>query len=669
MTATPDNSGPPAAATERFRTALSALERAPEFSKIQHVARVLDSARRLLREDGGAAAVFEDIARVETGGLFLGTDWAHPERLLPALTPWTLASEDGGLVALELLSDLRLLAVAEGSLTIPGIGAEAARDHLTQVLALNLDYVFRRETEASRHRQATFLAISNALVFVAEAVGMDLLLAKLVGEVWRLLRQRPVRIDRIRHMIAQLRVVYANPDSNHRVVAGAESLISALSGPTPSCRADPGTEAYEGLLATMDLSSLQQEASTFARTMHDTGLVSEYHATFLRHLHAHHQELVPQALGLSSTGIDGYLSYRSLVLELIDRAVFPETCRSVYRLACLLERGGLYNPAIAPSLWRQAKLRLHEDTRREIAAAFGEERSPEVFLLAGVICVLGLPLGIGQGNNPTCQSARAISLWAYSDPDYLLQLVVWAARDREIVMHFEGEAISSKNLPAGIAKVVDPDLDALSLVLVPHLDRIYAEMGRLAFEPGKDPHERVNPEFHGWRVARGFGIAVDVTTGLLDHYPEFIRSFYGHYHPFYNGGRPVVHPQPAGIAVTDSSARFIGWHAITVLRCALDQSGIMRVYFYNPNNDSGQDWGNGVEVSTEGAGEFHGESSLPFDQFTSRLYLFHFDPFEQGEPQNVPAEEVERVIAWGTGSWAANKTGNAPADVASDGVS
>ena len=46
--------------------------------------------------------------------------------------------------------------------------------------------------------------------------------------------------------------------------------------------------------------------------------------------------------------------------------------------------------------------------------------------------------------------------------------------------------------------------------------------------------------------------------------------------------------------MTDSSARFVGWHAITILRAALDPEGTMRVYFFNPNNDSGQDWGGTV---------------------------------------------------------------------------
>jgi hypothetical protein len=115
-----------------------------------------------------------------------------------------------------------------------------------------------------------------------------------------------------------------------------------------------------------------------------------------------------------------------------------------------------------------------------------------------------------------------------------------------------------------------------------------------------------------------------------------------------------VHPQPAGLAVTDSAARYIGWHAITILRAGRDPKDVMRVYFYNPNNDSRQDWGDGVVVSTAGNGERFGEGSLPFEQFASRLYIYHHDPFEHGDPQRVPTEDVDQVIgyihrSWGTG--------------------
>jgi hypothetical protein len=276
--------------------------------------------------------------------------------------------------------------------------------------------------------------------------------------------------------------------------------------------------------------------------------------------------------------------------------------------------------------------------------------------------MLGQPLGVGQGNNPTCQAARALSMWAYNDPDYLLQMVTWAARDNEIVMQFEGAPVSSSESLGGVASELTLDLDPVSLVVVRHLDRIYAQMGRMCIGREGDPHKWVNPEFHGWASGRGFNINVDVATGKLMDLDGFLRHFYASYHPYYNGNQPLVHPQPVGVAVTDSAARFIGWHAITILRVTLDPDDVMRVYFFNPNNDSGQHWGGDVEVSTAGKGERFGEASLPFEQFASRLYIFHFDPLERGEPANVGEDELQRVIDRVHSSWGSDRL---PADAES----
>ena len=129
----------------------------------------------------------------------------------------------------------------------------------------------------------------------------------------------------------------------------------------------------------------------------------------------------------------------------------------------------------------------------------------------------------------------------------------------------------------------------------------------------------------------------------------------------YNGNQPLIHPQPAGIAVTDSTAQFVGWHAITLVRVALDQDNVMRVYFFNPNNDSGQNWGNGVVVSTQGHGERFGEASLPFPQLVSRLYIFHDDPVEESSHLPVPLEEINAVKEMAQSSWAAERTPTAGA--------
>jgi hypothetical protein len=165
----------------------------------------------------------------------------------------------------------------------------------------------------------------------------------------------------------------------------------------------------------------------------------------------------------------------------------------------------------------------------------------------------------------------------------------------------------------------------------------------------------VNPEFHGWWVGRGFAIVVDVATGNLVDFDGFARRFYACYHPLFNGNNPVIHSQPAGVAVTDSMAHFVGWHAISIERVGFDPEGVMRVYFFNPNNDSTQDWGNGVVVSTEGAGEYYGESSLPFEEFVSRLYIFHFDPRDEARDVDVPEDAIARIRAMAVGSWAAGR--------------
>ncbi|MDX1459374.1 MAG: hypothetical protein R3276_17405, partial [Marinobacter sp.] len=340
-----------------------------------------------------------------------------------------------------------------------------------------------------------------------------------------------------------------------------------------------------------------------------------------------------------------------LVNELVREGVYPETAQGLYGLALMLERGILYQPPLAPALWRQARLSICPEARNRIQLAYGYQPQPKAWLIQGVLNMLGQPLGVGQGNNPTCQSARALSMWAYNDPDYLLQMVAWAARDNEIIMHFEGQPVSSAVSQGGVASEVTLDLDPVSLVVVPHLDRIYAEMGRMCMDREGDPHQWVNPEFHGWSAGRGFRINVDVATGQLDDLETFLRYFYASYHPYYNGNQPLIHPQPAGVAVTDSAARFIGWHAITILRVTLDPDDIMRVYFFNPNNDSGQNWGDEVVVSTAGKGERFGEASLPFEQFASRLYIFHFDPLERGEPAEVGEDELERVIGRVHRSW------------------
>ncbi|MDZ7852362.1 MAG: hypothetical protein U5L98_06855 [Halomonas sp.] len=642
---------------EKLDEAIALLAEAPELAKPGQLARVFDTAQGVMLQEGGCEAVEQRAQILEQAGVFRGSDWATPQYLVPSLTTHALKSADSNVVVIESISELRILAVAKGEYLHPLLSEEQAHHYLTQVMALNLWLLFGAPTEAERETQGALAQIPRHLFHhLAERIGYEHVIDRLIDEIWRILQQRPIQVDTIKQMITQIAICQANPEidlgtSGH----GADRLVSSLYGPTHACREDPGIDTYRERLSSMDSGALQYEATGFARAMHDTSLVSPYHAVLLRYLLDHGDHLLAEALGLSSTGRDCLLCYRELVHALIRGAVYPTTPQAVYGLALMLERGILYQPPVAPAMWRQLGLRLSDWSEARLNMAYGDSASPRARLLEGVLCMLGLPLGVGQGNNPTCQSARALSMWAYNDPDYLLQMVTWAARDDEIIMHFEGQPISSMESSGGVAQSLPMDLDPVSLIVVPHLDRIYAEMGRRCIEREGDPHRWVNPEFHGWWSGRGFRINVDVATGQLHELDDFLRHFYASYHPYYNGNQPLIHPQPAGIAVTDSVARFIGWHAITMLRVTLDPSDTMRIYFYNPNNDSGQDWGDGIEVSTAGHGERFGESSLPFEQFASRLYIFHYDPLERGELARITQEELDRVTGYIQRSWGADR--------------
>jgi len=645
------------ASGELVKTLDAAISRLAERNAIEGVStvfEVIDAAQPLMFSPEGLEALYERVPAIEAAGFFGGSDWDYPQTLVPSLAARTIRHGEAAATMVESLSQIRLLAVTKGDYIHPSISAEHAHHFLNQALALNLDLVVSNLQESDRLRPNRLgYAVQNLYHYLIRHLGYENLLEHLVGEVWRILTQRPVQVDGVKQMVTQIAVCLEKPDAlGGDVGDDALQLINAVFSPTEGCREDPGFDVYTERLAEMDDATLLREAIAYAQAMHNTGLVSAYMPVFIRYLRGRWNALIPTALGLSNTGADAFHCYPALIHTLIDDALFPETSQCAYGLAMMLERGILYSPPVAPSLWRQIRLSLCDIAAEKIVAVFGSSRSPECFLLADVLNVLGRPLGVGQGNYPTCQSTRALSMWAYNMPAELLRILAWAARDDEIVMRFEGDSISSRELGAGLATEPPVDVDAVSLLTVPHLDRIYFEMGRRSIGRGEDPHKWVNSAFHGDHVGHGFRIAVDVFTGGLKDFEGFIRDFYAAYHPFYNGNIPVINPQPAGIAVTDSATRFLGWHAITIQRLSLDADKAMRVYFFNPNNDSGQNWGQGIVTSTQGHGELYGEASLPVAEFASRLYVFHYDPIEKGEPGDIPADEVNRAMQLAKGSWA-----------------
>ncbi|ASN05004.1 hypothetical protein [Virgibacillus necropolis] len=637
---------------ERFSKSFRSLEEAKSFAKKLHRGNLLQQANRLLNTQEGMDHLYHCANEFDDAGLFLNTPWDNPSKLQPKLVAETLKSKTPD-ATMEILSELRMLAIAKGNCRSQQVTAKEASHFLNEVMASNVDLLFPDETEASRMEVGDELKRAKLLVqFLANHLSLKTILHSLLEEIERLAVQRPIMVNHIIDLISA-----AKKSGYSEVSQGDQEKLKkyddAITGPTLLSRQVSNRLGYEEIIKEKDPEVQKREAEGFGSSMKQTGLVCPIHAELLRHLSQSHPELIATALALNSEGKANLNVNMTLVQKIIEIAIYPATSQSIYGLARFLERGVLSVPSVAPVLRRLMVLPIHFDVSKKLKR---KDVTANGVLIAGVISALGQPLGIGQGLNPTCQSARGISLWAQHAPTYLLELVEGAARDRGIVIGLEGLPLYSSLLSGGLAPNLNTELDPVSLILVPHLDRIYSEMMTRMLYRGEDGHKWVNPAFYGHWVLQGFTAVTDSYTRIVSNYEGFVRCFYATHHPDYNGGHELIYPNPVGIFVTNVHAHFLGLHAISIQRIKKDPRGKWRIYFYNPNNDGGQDWGQNIHCSITGNGEEEGESSLPFSQFTARLYAFHYNPLKLGQTQAVPRETLAKVEKLAQESWGRNYT-------------
>ncbi|MFC7322576.1 hypothetical protein [Halobacillus campisalis] len=642
---------------EAFDEALDQLEGAYSFAKSMYQSEVLQTAAKLMGEPDGFSILYEKAERFEQAGLFQDGPWEDPSKLQANLVKGSLRS--GGMTTIsELLSEVRMVAIAEGKYDREGVSKEQAHSFLNEVMALNVDILFPEETEAARieGKGKDKDRMENLFQFLSDKLSLASISSQLVKEIDELVAQRPIMVKRTVKMVKHAeQLLETEIDAVDR--EAIQKYLDAINGRTALCdRCD--VKEYRDQLKHLDEAELKKEARTFSQSMHETGLVAPYHIVLVRYLNKHHPKLLSEALALSNKGQANLEEHLSFVQNLITVGIHLPLKQSLYGLTLLLDRGVLSSNPVIPGIRRIIELDIQPTTRKSLLNLVNgnEGITANNILVAGTISVLGQPLGIGQGMNPTCQTARGISLWSLHAPGHLLDLIARAARDEDIDITFEGQTIHSKDLREGLVDDLHVELDPVSLILVPHLDRIYSELVRRSNFRGEDVHKWVNPVYYGNWVPRGFSSVIDPLSGAVSDYRGFVRLFYATHHPDYNEGYELIYPNPVGIFITDSFGGFLGLHAVSIQRVAQHQNGDVRIYFYNPNNDSSQDWGQGIQPSVTGFNEIHGESSLPFHQFVARLYAFHYNQYEQGDAYAVDEQLVEKVETLAKESWGSQYT-------------
>ncbi|HWK23134.1 MAG TPA: hypothetical protein VNS08_08900 [Ureibacillus sp.] len=594
-----------------FQKAFQQLLQAPLFSKTLFQDTVLNEALTLLQEPNGLDKLYYYAPLFDEAGLFLDKPWEDVRKLNPTLVRGTLHA--GGIAAVaESLSDLRILAIARGDYVHPQMSSDEATEFLTKVLALNIDLLIMKETEENRVKKLyKDEQASELLHFISEHCFSSRVFENLYQEVSNLAVQRPIVTNKIIKLIASAKKLAGGLKETSFKLQDYEKAVYS-----PSILATGPLESYEQKLKNCNDLTLAEEAKQLRETMVSTGLVSPYHVVFLHYLNNEKSYLLKEILAVDEIAQKNLQMNLILISSLISTSVTIKTKRSIYGLLRLLQRE-IFTPELIKELEELVKspiLEKHEHCLSSVHQLTNKE-ALHALLISETINLLGTPLGIGQGFNPTCQSTRALSYWAQKEPVLFLKMLNHFLRTDSVTFTFEGREISTKTLlPIPLEDTIN--IDAISLLLVPHLDAIYFELLKLADGRGQDAHKWINPAFHLSGVWDGFS---DVYTDL-----QFQTNFCRFYHPIFNPNINEGLPQPAGITIYNRSGQVLGAHAILIQRVAADPTGTIRVYFYNPNNDSYQIWGKSIQTSVTGNGELEGESSLPFEEFMTFLYAFHY---------------------------------------------
>lgn len=641
--------------TENFEVSLSEFISATPLTKPDKRSRLTSQLDVLLSKQGGVQVVYRNIVALIEGGYLQDTSWQDPKKLVVSLINGTIKAGHPG-STIEAISELRILAIWQQKLKYVHFSKEDAGEFLEEALALNLEYALQEPMEESRVSMSdTELQKSyNVFGFIWKSIDHNRIKHKLFREIQLTVAQKPIVTRKARSLI-QMVYNQVNLELDDEITHNLRTFTDAIYEPTDLLKQKSGLNAYRQLLPTITGKQLEKECIQIADKMYATGLVSNYHAILLEFLLQNERvELIPCALALNESGEAEYDKHTKLINELISDLAHPYNAQWIYGLNQMLEKGLFSREAVANGLNNLRRIKVHSIIESRIYKSIIEvqpEISARDYLLSATIRTLGQPLGVGQGNNPTCQSARGISMWSRHSPAKLIDMIITVATQNNLDYRFEGQLLESSRLAPGLLDKLDYSLDAVSITLVPHLDKLYNEMMRLAANRGEDPHKWVNPAMYGQWIQVGFASAYDPVTNSICDFDGFLRIFYAAFHPSYNGGNRMVYPNPVGIFITSANGDMVGYHAVSLLRIDKYEDEY-RAYFLNPNNEGRQNWGQEIKPTVHGYGERAGESSLPFYQFAARLYAFHYSRYEVATYiHKVGDQEINKVIDFAKTSW------------------
>lgn len=165
--------------------------------------RFLSQAEKHFQTAKGVEQIYQIMPEIIEAGVFAGSIWEKPQDLIPRLVGGTLKAGTPT-SNFELLSEMRMLAIAEGrvqSETMPPLDAEA---FLEKVIVLNLNLVFGSLNESDRveFSKGELRKIRAVFEFIIQRVEIDGVKDGVAEELKLVALQRPIFTEPIRTLIA-----------------------------------------------------------------------------------------------------------------------------------------------------------------------------------------------------------------------------------------------------------------------------------------------------------------------------------------------------------------------------------------------------------------------------------------------------------------------------------
>lgn len=131
----------PKGVIQKFHETLESFSEATPLLAESHKKKLLSNLDLLTDSAGGIQFLYDHINELVEAGIFRDTMWDDPARLVPALVGGTIKAGDQTTIV-EIISELRILAIAEGIIKQKSFSAAKAKTFLEEALVNNIDLIF-----------------------------------------------------------------------------------------------------------------------------------------------------------------------------------------------------------------------------------------------------------------------------------------------------------------------------------------------------------------------------------------------------------------------------------------------------------------------------------------------------------------------------------------------